>query len=81
MGFTIILDDIVGRPKTFGETRVAYVTLKCHGPGSLWAKAMPLSVTVATVALNVCAVLGACSIILPTGLAVFRMLQRSILVA
>jgi hypothetical protein len=81
IGFTVVLDDIVGHPKTFGETRIAYVTPKCIGPGSLWAKAAPLFVATPTVALSAHAVVGACSVIIPMGLMAFCMLQSSVLVA
>jgi hypothetical protein len=42
---------------------------------------MPLSVIAPTMALNVHAVLGACTTVLPPSLTAFRVLRRSVLVA
>jgi hypothetical protein len=65
----------------FGETCVAYITHKCLGHGSLWAKAAPHSLTTSTVTLNAGAVLSVCPSFSPTGLTTFYVLQRFVLVA
>jgi hypothetical protein len=32
IGFTVILDDVIGSSKSLREARVAHVALKCLGP-------------------------------------------------
>jgi hypothetical protein len=65
----------------FGGTRVVYITPKRLGPGSFWAKAAPLFIRAPTAALNARGVLSVCRVIVPTIPMMFRMLQRSVLVA
>jgi hypothetical protein len=65
IGFAVILDDVVGRPKTLREARAMHIAPKHFRPWPLGAKAVPFSIIVPTVMQVACAVLGACLFIPP----------------
>jgi hypothetical protein len=48
VGFAVILDGVVRRPKAFWETRVMHVALEHFGPWPLGAEAVPLPIIVPT---------------------------------
>jgi hypothetical protein len=77
IGFTVKHDDNVGRSKTLGEARVMHVTPKRLAPGPLGAKAVPFSVVVPAMALDVHAVLSTCPIVFPMSLTTCHSLKGS----
>jgi hypothetical protein len=65
IGFAIVLDDVVGRPKMLREARAMHIAPKHFRPWPLGAKAVPFSIIVPTVMQVACVVLGACLFIPP----------------